>query len=247
MIPTSQITCTHDRGRGTIVCLRCRHDEWQAAQKRRQQMLMRILGVAAVGCLIGVAGVAGAITLREGGALSKTGGPSIALRQEGHPVANPLPRSSSPRVVRAMAAPSSTTAPSAVEPVASATIAARIGGAESVLSQGRTTLADSIFAVRSGDSVSVNFDTQGNRTRRADKFERMVRQTLPLVYGRIVVSALDSVPEGLLLPSRDVVGALMSQGLHFQLANGARIGLWPQTRESNTGPLVVAYLVVPEH
>jgi hypothetical protein len=38
----------------------------------------------------------------------------------------------------------------------------------------------------------------------------------------------------------------MSQGLHFQLDNGARIGLWPQTRESNGGPLVVAYLVVPE-
>jgi hypothetical protein len=209
-------------------------------------MLMRILGLASVGSLIGIAGVAGAITLRDGGALTRTSDASVALRQEGHPGTTPVPRARSPRAVEAMPTPASATPTSGVEPVASLTIAPRAGGAKSVLGQGRTPLADSIFAVRSGDSVSVYFDSQGNRTRRADKFERIVRQTLPLVYGRSVVSALDSVPEGLLLPSRDLVGALMSQGLHFQLDNGARIGLWPQTRESNGGPLVVAYLVVPE-
>src|SRR6202043_1655125 len=113
----------------------------------------------------------------------------------------------------------------------------------SLLGEGRTTLMDSIYAVRTGDSVLVNFDTQGNRTRRADKFEQMLRTTLPLVYGRRIASSLDSVPAGALLPSRDVTGELMSQGVHLTLDNGLRISLWPQTRSSADGPLVVAYRV----
>ena len=116
----------------------------------------------------------------------------------------------------------------------------------SLLGQGRTTLTDSIYAVRTGDSVLVNFDTQGNRTRRADKFEQMLRTTLPLVYGRRITSSLDSVPTGSLLPSRDIVGELTSQGVHLMLDNGLRISLWPQTRASADGPLVVAYRVVVE-
>ena len=116
----------------------------------------------------------------------------------------------------------------------------------SLLGQGRTSLTDSIYAVRTGDSVLVNFDTQGNRTRRADKFEQMLRTTLPLVYGRRVTLSLDSVPTGSLLPSRDVVGELTSQGVHLTLENGLRISLWPQTRPSADGPLVVAYRVVVE-
>ncbi len=118
--------------------------------------------------------------------------------------------------------------------------------AASLLGQGRTTLTDSIYAVRSGDSVLVNFDTHGNRTRRADKFEQMLRTTLPLVYGRRVTSSLGSVPTGALLPSRDVVGELTSQGVHLTLDNGVKISLWPQTRPSADGPLVVAYRVVVE-
>src|SRR5258708_29445105 len=86
MSPTSPIICTHDRGRGTTVCLRCRHDEWQASQKRRQQMLMRFFGLVSVVGIIGIAGAAGAITLRGGGAASvaEPGGRTVALRQEGH-------------------------------------------------------------------------------------------------------------------------------------------------------------------
>jgi hypothetical protein len=116
----------------------------------------------------------------------------------------------------------------------------------SLLGQGRTTLADSIYAIRTGDSVVVNFDTHGNRTRRADKFEQMLRTTLPLVYGRRITSSLDSVPTGQLLPSRDIVGELTSQGVHLTLDNGLRISLWPQTRPSADGLLVVAYRVVME-
>ncbi|MEO5568414.1 MAG: hypothetical protein ABIR92_07980, partial [Gemmatimonadaceae bacterium] len=58
-------TCTHDRGRGTTVCLRCRHEEAQASQRRRQRFLMQFLGLASVAVLIGIAGIGAASTLRD--------------------------------------------------------------------------------------------------------------------------------------------------------------------------------------
>lgn len=214
-------------------------------------MLMRFLGLASLAGIIGAAGVAGAITLRDGREVTETNSGNVALRREGRPTRNAASsRSRGPRLLTPTPATTAPVTPEPIEPVNPRAVAsvtpARTSGRESLLGPGRTPLADSIFAVRSGDSVSVNFDTKGNRTRRADKFERMVRETLPLVYGRSVTSVLDSVPEGSLLPSRDVVGVLTTQGLHLQLDNGVRIGLWPQTREGNDGPLVVAYLVVVE-
>jgi hypothetical protein len=237
MSPTSPTTCTHDRGRGTTVCLRCRHDQWQAAQRRRQQMLMRVIALAFVVGIIGVAGVGMAGTLRDretpdqagtgtARATDKPAKPSDGARPPERPTAAAAPT---------VAVPAPTAAPSAARP--------RLG---SLLAQGRTSLTDSIHAFRSGDSVIVSFDTQGGRTRRADKFERVVRSTLPLVYGRLVTSSLDSVPEGSLLPSRDVVGALSEQGMHLVLENGLKISIRPLTRVGRDGPLVVAYWTVVE-
>jgi hypothetical protein len=250
MSPTTPTICTHDRGRGTTVCLRCRHDEWQASQKRRQQMLMRFFGLVSVVGIIAIAAAAGAITLRGGGSAgaTETSAGNVSLRQEGtkaaanRPSRGPRPLTPTPARTVAASQPETTTTVSKAD--AAAVSAPAKGG--SLLGQGRTTLTDSIYAVRTGDSVLVNFDTQGNRTRRADKFEQMLRTTLPLVYGRRITSALDSVPTGLLLPSRDVVGDLTSQGVHLMLDNGLRISLWPQTRPSADGPLVVAYRVVVE-
>ena len=210
---------------------------------------MRFLGLASLVGIIGVAGVAGAITLRSGdaGNVTVTNPGNVTLRQVGR---------SAPRQPRSTRALTPTPARAAAvdrraietktEAHAAAEVNAPSSGSGSLLSQGRTTLADSIFALRSGDSVMVNFDTKGNRTRRADKFEQMVRATLPMVYGRRIAPALDSVPQGALLPSRDVIGALGSRGIHLRLDNGLKIGLWPQTRASTDGPLVVAYLVVVE-
>lgn len=252
MSPTDPTVCTHDRGPGTTLCLRCRHDQWQALQRRRQQMLMRFLGLASIGGIIGVAGVAGAITLRGGDAASvtETSAGSIVLRQEGktaiHKERSPRPLAPTPLRSAPVAA--------AAEPVDSSPRAAPamvpplpVSGNGSLLNQGRTTLTDSIYAMRSGDSVTVNFDTQGNRTGRADKFEQMVRATLPLVYGRRITASLDSVPQGALLPSRDVIGELKTRGMHLRLDNGMRIALWPQTRLTTSGPLVVSYLLLVEH
>lgn len=211
-------------------------------------MLMRFFGLASVIGIIGIAGAAGTITLRGNGAVETSAG-NVSLRQEGRStkpaaIRTRAPRPLTPTPARTVSEPEPmTTAPVSAPPAPVVSSAAK--GA-SLLGQGRTTLADSIYAIRTGDSVVVNFDTYGNRTRRADKFEQMLRTTLPLVYGRRITSSLDSVPTGQLLPSRDIVGELTSQGVHLTLDNGLRISLWPQTRPSADGLLVVAYRVVME-
>lgn len=215
-------------------------------------MLMRFFGLASVVGIIGIAGAAGAITLRGGGSAgaTETSAGNVSLRQEGRStkaaaVRTPrAPRPLTPTPARTVSAPEPELAAPVSKPAATLVSSPAKGG--SLLGEGRTTLTDSIYAVRTGDSVLVNFDTQGNRTRRADKFEQMLRTTLPLVYGRRITSSLDSVPTGSLLPSRDIVGELTSQGVHLMLDNGLRISLWPQTRASADGPLVVAYRVVVE-
>src|SRR4051812_25316498 len=107
MSPTAPTTCTHERGPGTTMCLRCRHDQFQATQRRRAQMLMRVIGVACVVGIIGIAGVAGALTLRGGDAASitQTSAGNVALKQEGKakPRTERLPRPLTPTPVRASA------------------------------------------------------------------------------------------------------------------------------------------------
>jgi hypothetical protein len=215
-------------------------------------MLMRVLGTASLVSIIVVAGVAGAITLRGGDAASvtETSAGNVALHQEGKAKqrAQRLPRPLAPSPVRVttivpIEAADSQPRPAPVTP---SVAAPKFSQNVSSLGQGRTTLSDSIFAVRSGDSVTVNFDTKGNRTGRADKFEHMLRETLPLVYGRRNTASIDSVPAGSLLPSRDVLGELTLRGMHLTLDNGLKVALWPQTRPTSDGPLVVAYILVVE-
>jgi hypothetical protein len=220
---------------------------------------MRLLGLGSVVAIVGIAGAAGAITIRGNTAnVTETSTGSVAIKQEGvigrkvRPTRElaPIPESgktepSTAKTEPAIATKAAEPPPSAPTPPAAAANV-RASETATLLGPGRTVLADSIFALRTGDSVMVNFDTHGNRTRRADKFEVMVRNTLPLVYGKRSTAALDSIPEGSLLPSRDVLGDLRAQGLHLHLANGKRIAVWPQARETSDGPLVVAYWVVIE-
>src|SRR5262245_41984752 len=60
-----------------------------------------------------------------------------------------------------------------------------------VVAEGRTDLGDSVFAERDGSDVTVRFDTGLLRTRQDVKFERVVRITLPKVFGPAVAMALD--------------------------------------------------------
>ena len=138
--------------------------------------------------------------------------------------------------------PTSTGAPSApatatASPAAMPAIVPRI-------TEGRTELGDSVFAMRQGSIVTVHFDTPMGRTRRRDKFENMVRTTLPRIYGAAADSALTAIPVGALTGTSDLLAELPSAGIRIALANGATLSIWPRTRPGRDGPLVVAYRAV---
>jgi hypothetical protein len=95
--------------------------------------------------------------------------------------------------------------------------------------------------VRLGDTVRVYFDTPEARTRRPEKFEMVVRSTLPAVYGLPVDSALSALAVGHLTREGDLLTDLPTRGVRLPLASGAVVTLWPETRPGRDGPLVVAY------
>ena len=141
--------------------------------------------------------------------------------------------------------PSSLVASTPAKPTGSADSSARsiIGP---IVPPGRTDLRDSLFAVRSADTVTVHFDTSPSRTRRADKFEAIVRQTLDVIYGPIADSVLAAVPAGQLVAPNELVTTLPSRGIHLTGPHGVRLALWPETRAGRDGPLVVAYRTLIE-
>ena len=112
------------------------------------------------------------------------------------------------------------------------------------IAEGRTELGDSVFALREGSIVTVHFDTPMGRTRRRDKFESMVRRTLPVVYGPAADSALSALPVGSLTGAGDLLAELPSSGIRLALSNGATLSIWPRTRPGRDGPLVVAYRAI---
>ena len=92
------------------------------------------------------------------------------------------------------------------------------------------------------DSVIVNFDTFGNRTRRSDKIENALRLTMPMVFGKMATASFDTLKAGQLVTNHDVIGSLASQGMNLTLDNGAVVHLRVLTRVGRDGPLAVGYL-----
>jgi hypothetical protein len=140
----------------------------------------------------------------------------------------------------AVAAPSR---PAPQAPVPGAAGAAGAAAWTPVLLAGRTELADSMYAINTADSISVHFDTQDLRTRRRDKFEHVVRTTLPAVYGARADSLLATIPEGQLAVGGDLLGELPTRGITLPARDGWAVTLWPGTRPGRDGPLVVSYRV----
>jgi hypothetical protein len=114
-----------------------------------------------------------------------------------------------------------------------------------VVAEGKTELGEGLFVVRNGRVVTVVFDTKGKRTRRRDKFERVVRQTLPKVFGENAREALAQIPVGELMEPTAQVTELTERGLRFALEGGASLALFPETRPARDGPLVVSYRATP--
>lgn len=109
---------------------------------------------------------------------------------------------------------------------------------------GRTELVDGLFAVRSGDTVTVNFDTQAARTRRSDKFEYVVRETLPAVLGEAGRGALEQLGNRRLVEGGRLLAVIDSAPLQLPVGDGRVVVLTGGTRPGQDGPLVVTYRVV---
>lgn len=106
--------------------------------------------------------------------------------------------------------------------------------------EGRIALGDSIVAERRGDSVTVHFDTEALRTRYDLKFERVVRRTLPIVFGADAGAALDSIRTGDFVRG-DLLRELPLQGILLALSDGRSLTVKPITRPGQDGPLVIGY------
>jgi hypothetical protein len=133
---------------------------------------------------------------------------------------------------------------SAAAPAAGGTASAGGSPLETKLPAGRSELGDRIFAVRAENEVRVHFDTEMERTRRRDKFERMLRRTLPAVYGASADSALAALPEGFLTAFGDLLNEMPSGGVRIPVRDGAVIMVWPELSPGRDGPLVTAYRTV---
>lgn len=201
---------------------------------------MQFLGLASIAAVVGVAGVSAASTLRNRTPEVATSEGTVSV-PESRPATPAKAAEASPVPVVLQSAP----APVAETPVPVA--AARpFSGGGFVLVEGRTKLTDSIYAVRSGDSVIVNFDAFGFRTRRPDKIEGTLRLTLPMIFGRMATAGLDTIKTGQLLTNRDVVGTLASAGMPLTLHNGAKVRIRTLTRVGRDGALAVGYLALIE-
>lgn len=254
------------------VCLHCLHAERVAAQERRQRILIRA-GVGMITfAVVTAAANAGWRSLRDkGGSTAASAEARTVTTRHSTPqtvaaadtvrasvatqsMTIDSSRTPNPAVGQLVAttghqggdsslpAPPSSATP--VDAAAPTGVAPTVGAPTPLLPSGRTDLPDSIFAVRKGDTVVVYFDTSPARTRRADKFDRIVRQTLGAVYGPLADSALAKIEAGALAAPGDLLTEAPRRGIHLPLPGGFKISLWPETRPGRDGPLVVAYRTV---
>ena len=110
-----------------------------------------------------------------------------------------------------------------------------------IIAEGLTALRDGVVAERAGDTVTVRFDSMGERTRRPEKFEALLRSTLPSIYGDAVRSALATLPHGSVASAGDLVSELPRRGLTIPIREGWTLRIVPGTRSGDDGPLVISY------
>jgi hypothetical protein len=231
--------CPHDVGPGIPVCLRCRKENRIATRERRRRALFATAAVALGVATIGAAGAAGML--------------DSELRAAGFAI--PVASVQSDASVSAPQSAPETTADSAPQPIASVSPESTVVSVASVtippaaelaatIGEGRTSLRDGIVAERRGDEITVHFDMPLARTRRPEKFEGVLRATLPQLYGARVDSAVIAIPAGTLVPAQGLTTDLPTQGLYLPVPGGPTLRIWPETRPGASGPLVVRYRVL---
>lgn len=236
--------CPHDVGPGIPVCLRCRKENRVATRERRRRALFATAAITLGVATIGAAGAAGMLDseLRAAGfAVPQAVETARPTTSEPEPAAE-----SAPAVV-----PDSTPVVSLVSDVSENTLVSvasvttpPVPELAPTIGEGRTSLRDGVVVERSGDEITVHFDTPLTRTRRPEKFEGILRATLPQIFGASVDSALTTMPVGTLVPPHGLTTDLPTQGLYVPLPGGSTLRVWPETRPGEDGPLVVRYRVL---
>src|SRR5213075_3267685 len=221
------------------VCLHCRHAARAVARDRRKRLMLRAGAVAVVATTVGAVGVLSAAAIRAHTSFLKpehrVASASLAARDTEMP-------SPAMQVVNKPTTPMQTAGTATVAQVAS-NVAHSKAPFTPVVLQGQSTLPDGLTAVRADSLVTVSFDTPMIRTRIAAKFERLVRATLPAVYGRSIDSVLSKIPEGGIAGQGDLVSELPTRGVRIPVNAEWAIALYPETRPGQDGPLVVRYRV----
>lgn len=229
--------CPHDVGPGIPVCLRCRKENRVATRERRRRALFATAAIGLGVATIGAAGAAGMLDseLRAAGfAIPEASAPAAPSEAEPQSV---------PATAPATAPVVSVTPESTVVSVASVTTPP-VAELAPTIGEGKTSLRDGIVAQRRGDEIMVLFDTPAARTRRPEKFEAILRATLPQIFGAMVDSALVAMPAGTLVPPHGLTTDLPTQGLYVPVSGGSTLRIWPETRQGEDGPLIVRYRVL---
>jgi hypothetical protein len=261
-------TCHHERRPHTTVCLLCRRDERIAVLARRRRAVGRVslIGLAVV--FFSAGGVA-AVTAVEGrwvnaplvGRWEAANGWLDLARTRTRDAISNLTRRASAAPVPIYASPIVTDSVTLTDSVAGAAVTDTVLAALSealrqaqdsaarasappltpIVAEGRTALRDGLVAVRTGDTVAVHFDTPMLRTRQPQKFEQLVRATLPAIYGAVADSILGTVAAGNLIRGVDPTTTTATHGVYLPLAAGWSLALWPETRPGRDGPLIITY------
>ena len=229
--PQVSVICTHERRPGTTVCLHCRHAARLSARVKRKRLLLRGGAVAIVIGTFIAAGTVGATAIRGKSAERKA---SVA--------AKPMPAEVVAVGVGVSSADSS--AATVPAPVQQGDVADH-GDAplHPIVPTGAAPLRDGMSTLRADSVVTVLFDTPGARTRIPEKFERLVRETLPAIYGRGVDSVLAKMPQGAIAKQGLLASELTANGVLIPIGNVWSIRVFPETRPGQDGPLVVRYRV----
>ena len=255
--------CTHELRPGTTICLHCRHDALVAARARLQRLVVRSgIGLVTVG-ILAIGAMLARPLVRDGGTEEKTAGPEGGTRTPAlatpaslttaagdaamptvAPPSAPASVAATPTLPPAREAPA--TAPAVERGAANAAAIARTPSPRPVVSPGVTALRDGMSAERVGDTVTVVFDTELARTRRPQKFEGIVRATLPMVYGAVADSALAATPAGAIAGAGDLFTELPARGVRLRAPGGTTLLVTPATRPGRDGPLVVSYRAIPQ-
>ena len=221
MPPRTSESCQHERRPGTTVCIECRRAASGIARSRRRR----------TGIVLG--SVALSLTLF---AAARSAGPNVVERpsrsaQAGRATENARIPSAAPigAPVAASASRPSDRPSAPLPPLAP------------IVAEGRTALGEGFWATRVGNTVTVSFDAPMVRTRRPEKFERVVRTTLPRVYGPAADSLLAPIRPGELARGGDLLTELPARGIRLRRDERQGLTVWPETRPGREGPLVVAY------